>query len=650
MAGASPLKPVDFSKVTISGGFFGPRMEVNRQVTTEVQYRHLVDTGRIDGIDPDYRPGDRTAHHIFWDSDVAKWMETAAYILAYHRDPELEARVSQVMGKFAKLQRPDGYINSWVTSCEPDRRFTNLRDRHELYCAGHLMEAAVAWLKVTGKRDFLDMMCRYVDYLCTVLGPGEGRIRGYPGHQEIELALIKLYRVTGNESYLGLAKYFVDERGKSSDQYPHYYDVEARRRGDDPSRFNYEYCQAHLPVRKQKKVVGHAVRAMYLYSAMADLAAETGDTGLLDACKDLWEDLCHKQMYVTGGIGQTRSNEGFTFHYDLPEETAYCETCASAGLIFWSHRLLQLEKDSQYADVMERALYNGALSGVSLSGDKFFYVNPLASLGDRHRQEWFACACCPGNISRLMASLGGYVYSVGDGFGVPEVWVHLYVQGTGLIDLGGCVVRLEQKTAYPWDGRVEVDVGLEAVKAAEAVQARCDDSSGAQFTLALRIPGWCREASLKVNDETVDLARVTDKGYARISRTWRDGDRLVLNLAMPVERVYANPKVRMYNGKVAIQRGPVVYCLEEADCEIPQLSCISLPRNAELSARFEPDLLGGVVVITGEAQALEVDGGQWTLYSNTPGRTGRIRLTAVPYYAWDNREPGQMLVWIRERI
>ncbi len=803
------LEPLDFTRVAIFDGFFGPRMETNRKVTTNIQYHHLKSTGRLDGIDPEYKPGDRSAHHIFWDSDVAKWIETAAYTLASHSDPELEEKVTQVIEKFAKLQQPDGYINSWFTSCEPDKRFTNLRDRHELYCAGHLMEAAVAWFRATGKRRFLDIMCCYADYIDSVFGREEGKIRGYPGHEEIELALIKLYHASGNERYLNLAKYFVDERGQSS-QYSHYYDFEARLRGEDPLKFNYEYCQAHLPVREQKRVVGHAVRAMYLYSAMADLARETGDTRLIEACRTLWEDLCLKQMYVTGGIGQSRGNEGFTFHYDLPEETAYCETCAAVGLIFWSHRLLQIEKDSQYADVMERALYNGALSGVSFSGEKFFYVNPLASLGDHHRQEWFGCACCPGNISRLIASLGGYIYSVSRGnnqepcacTGLPEVWIHLYTNSTASLDFGRRMVRLEQKTRYPWDGRVEINVGFEDSRRRQAEREQNIDRHGCSlngveapetipFTLALRIPGWCRNAWVEVNGERIcevsrgwtseadgcpigeasgwrtsevsgpgigeasgwrigeasgpqvseasgwraskaderpidgascgrideanvgringvdsessgeyaDLGLAIEKGYLKISRKWHDGDRVVFELAMPVERVYANPRIRMYNGKVAIQRGPIVYCLEEVDNQISNLSCISIPRHSELSAHFDPDLLGGVMVITGEAEALalglgvvdssmdksgvgdssmddssmdksgmdksgmgeaamvdstlvdsagSVAGEVEPLYRYSPASKMKIRITAVPYYAWDNREPGQMLVWIRE--
>ncbi|HHW19427.1 MAG TPA: glycoside hydrolase family 127 protein [Firmicutes bacterium] len=623
------LRPVDLTKVALKDSFWAPRLEINRQVTVKSIYKQLKDTGRLDSLDPDYKRGDRNAHHIFWDSDVAKWIEAASYTLALYRDPDLERQIDEAVDRFARLQRPDGYLNSWFTKVEPDKRWTNLRDKHEMYCAGHLMEAAVAYYRATGKKKFLDIVSRYADHIDSIFGPENGKLRGYPGHEEIELALVKLYRATGNERYLRLAKFFIDERG----QQPHYYDAEAKRRGEDPSWRNYEYQQAHIPVRQQKKVVGHAVRAMYLYSGMADVARETGDNTLLEACKALWQDLTSKHLYITGGIGQTGQNEGFTFEYDLPEESAYCETCAAIGLVFWSHRMLQLEKDRRYADVMERALYNGTISGWSLSGDRFFYVNPLASRGDHHRQEWFRCACCPPNISRLVASLGNYIYSESD----TEAWVHLYVQGEAELEVGGKKVRISQKTNYPWDGQVELTLEPESPQG---------------FTVALRIPGWCRKAVLRVNGEEVDIASVTVAGYARVERVWQPGDKIFLDLSMPVERVKANPRVRALNGKVAIQRGPVVYCLEETDNRVKPLTRIILPKTSQLIAEYRQDLLGGVVVITSEAQ---IDCTDWEdeLYQQEPlesltADTRPFRITAVPYCVWDNREPGEMTVWLRE--
>jgi DUF1680 family protein len=622
------LAAVDFTRVRLQDRFWAPRLETNRKVTLPIQYKHLRKTGRIDGIDPDHRPGDRTAHHIFWDSDVAKWMETAAYSLATHPDPELEAQLDEVIAKFAKLQTSEGYINSWFTAVEPEKRWTNLRDWHELYCAGHLMEAAVAHFRATGKRGFLDMMCRYADCIDSVFGTEEGKLRGYPGHEEIELALVKLYDVTGESRYLELAKYFVDQRG----QQPHYYDEEARKRGDDPSKWTterYRYNQSHLPVREQSEVAGHAVRAMYLYCGMADVARETADQSLVTACNTLWDDVCLKHLYITGGIGQSNRNEGFTFHYDLPEETAYCETCAAIGLVFWNHRLLQLHGEARFADCMERGLYNGTISGWSLSGDRFLYVNPLASTGNHHRQEWFGCACCPGNISRMLASVGQFVYSERD----DSAWVHLYAEGEGRLQVGGRQVTITQQTDYPWDGTVKLELGL---------------AGPLSFTLAMRIPGWCREVTIMLNGNPVDITFIVEKGYAKLTREWRDGDTIELCMAMPVERVRANPAVRQANGKVALQRGPVVYCLEEVDNPVAPLNRIALPRDSVLEARYDADLLGGVIVITGEAEAIKADSSQTWLYGTDVPQTESVQITAVPYAVWDNREPGQMLVWLRE--
>ena len=627
MSARAGMRAIDFTRVTLTDPFWAPRLETNRRVTLDIQYKHLVETGRIAGIDPEHRPGDRSAHHQFWDSDVAKWIETAAYSLAVHRDGVLEARVDEVIERFAKLQRPDGYMNSWYTAVEPEKRFTNLRDMHELYCAVHLIEAAVAYHRATGKRRFLDMVCRYADLIDSLFGAEPGKRRGYPGHQELELALVKLYRATGRERYLRLAKYFLDERGRR----PHYFDLEAEARGEDPRAWrhgSYEYNQSHLPVREQTRVVGHAVRALYMYSGMADVARETGDRSLLEACDVLWHNLCSEQLFVTGGVGQSRTNEGFTRPYDLPEETAYCETCAAVAFVFWNHRLLQAKAEARFADCMELALYNGAVSGVSLAGDRFFYVNPLASLGDHHRQEWFICACCPGNISRLIASVGQYFYSEAD----DAAWVHLYGAGRAELRVAGTELVLTQRTGYPWDGTVVLEL---------------DPARSAAFTLALRIPGWCRAPRLSVNGEPVDLGGRIAAGYARIHRTWNRGDRVTLELPMPVEGIYADPRVRLANGKVALRRGPIVYCVEEVDNPFTPLARLALPRSAPLEAVYERDLLGGVVTVRAEVDVAVGREGQ-ALYAMDPPRTERRTIKAVPYAVWDNRAPGEMLVWLRE--
>jgi DUF1680 family protein len=636
--------PLPFSKVTIDGGFWGPRLDTNREVTIPIEYRQCKDTGRIDAFKLDWKPGRLPVPHIFWDSDVAKWIEAASYSLAGHPDPQLEAHLDEVISLIAASQQPDGYLNSHFSAVEPEKRWTNLRDWHELYCAGHLTEAGVAHFQATGKRTLLDVVCRYADHIGRVFGTGPGQKRGYPGHPELELALVKLYHVTGERRYLDLSQYFVDERGRQ----PHYYDQEARARGDDPAAFwakTYAYMQAHLPVREQRQVTGHAVRAMYLYSAMADLAGETGDQGLRAAGEVLWDHLCTRNLYLTGGIGPSRNNEGFTRDYDLPNETAYAETCAAIGLVFWNHRLLQLEGDARYADTLERALYNGVLSGVSLSGDLFFYENPLASLGAHHRQPWFDCACCPPNLARLLASLGGYVYSYND----AGVAVHLYVQGVGQFSLPGGSLTLHQATNYPWDGGVAFSLEMDHPM---------------KFELSLRFPGWCRNASLSVNGQEQPLAlypftpsgtpkgepsrsRQGDGGYIRLEREWRPGDQVRFEMDMPVERVYAHPEVLQDVGKVALQRGPLVYCVEQVDQEVP-VNRLVLPKESQLLASFEPGLLGGVVKLTGQALVSEDQDWGKQLYRPQQAGLKAGMLTAIPYYAWDNRQPGGMAVWLPE--
>jgi hypothetical protein len=613
------------TQVSLDDEFWAPRMGANRERTLPAVYRHLKETGRIDAFRLDWRPGAEPVPHMFWDSDVAKWIEAASYSLATHPDHALEARLSEVVKLVASAQQPDGYLNVHFTVVEPDKRWTNLRDCHELYSAGHLIEAGVAHFQATGERALLDAVRRYADYIGTVFGTEPGKKRGYCGHEEIELALVKLYRATGEPRYLHLSGYFVQERGRQ----PYYFDIECRERGEDPGNFwarSYAYCQAHAPVEEQAEVVGHAVRAMYLYCAMADLAAELGDGELLAACQRLWEDLCLKKMYITGGIGPARHNEGFTTAYDLPNETAYAETCAAIGLVLWNHRLLQLDCDSRYGDVMERALYNGALSGISLDGERFFYVNPLASGGAHHRQDWFDCACCPPNIARLLASFGTYIYSQGE----DGLAVHLYVQGETQAELrDGTRVLLRQQTRYPWEGAVRLTV---------------DSQPPAEFSLRLRIPGWCRKYALSVNGKRVQP--LIEKGYACLGRAWSPGDMVELALDMPVERMLAHPSVTHDAGRVALQRGPLVYCVEGVDHPV-SVHELALSDAAQLQCNFDPDLLGGIVVIEGEATAADPSAWRNALYlpADEVARFP-VRMRAIPYYAWDNRDPGEMAVWL----
>lgn len=627
--GGAVARPADIGHVHFEGGFWAGKQEINRQRTLPSQYEQLEKTNRLAALDPDFRPGDRTSRHIFWDSDTAKWLEAAAYSLTTHPDPKLAGQVEGVIAALARLQGGDGYLNSWYQTVEPDKRWTNLRDCHELYCAGHLMEAAVAHNRATGKAHFLEIMCRYADYIGTVFGTGEGQKRGYPGHEEIELALVKLYRATGESRYLDMSRYFVDERGAQ----PHYFDVEAAARGEERQSYAFgaafDYNQAHIPVRDQDRAVGHSVRAMYIYCGMADLVAETGDAELAAALDKLWANVTGRQMYVTGSVGSSHQGERFTDDYDLPEETSYCETCAAIGLVFWAQRMANVHGDSRYGDVAELALYNGVLSGLALDGEHYFYVNPLASAGNHHRQEWFGCACCPPNIARLIASLGSYAYSEGD-----EGWVHLYEPGVAHLEIGGQAVRVEQRTQYPWEGRVEIEVA---------------PGGAGSFALNLRLPGWCRGAKASVNGEVLDVAAATGRGYLRLDRQWGDGDTVALDLPMPVERVRAHPAVRMANGKVALQRGPVVYCLEEADNAVTPLSRLVLPRDTVLEARLEPDLLGGIALVEGQAQVrAEGEWGDELYRAGAESATEGCSVRAVPYCVWNNREAGQMLVWLRE--
>jgi uncharacterized protein len=617
--------PVRHTAVTIEDEFWAPRLRAVREESLRLMYEQFKQQGHFALFRGEWKPKNKTIPYVFWESEVAKWLEAASYSLASHPDPRLNATVDEVIALITRIQQPDGYLNAWFTMVEPGKRWTNLRDWHELYCAGHLIEAAVAHFEATGKRSLLDVVCGYVDHIASVFGREKGKRHGYCGHAEIEMALIKLFRVTKEPRYLALAHYFVEERG----QHPSYFDEEARIRGEDPAAFwakTYEYCQSHIPVREQVTVVGHAVRAMYLYSAMTDLAQELDDPSLFEACERLWRHLTSTRLYLTGGLGSSADNEGLTTDYDLPNRAAYAETCAAIGLVLWSHRMLQLDADRRYADTMEQALYNGVLSGLSLDGSRFFYENPLESHGDHHRQDWYTCACCPPNIARLLTSLGNYVYSVSE----SDILVHLYLQSTGTISVGGHEITVEQQTAYPWDGRIELRLEVNEPRA---------------FGLRLRIPGWCTRAQLSVNGEEIPIEASWQKGYVRIERLWHSGDTVLLDLEMPVERIQPHPDVRADTGCVALQRGPLLYCLETADNAVP-LHRIRLPETAVFESRFVSTVLGGVTEIQADATVLETDDWAGTLYRTAPARQSPCAITAIPYYAWDHRHPGEMCVWI----
>jgi DUF1680 family protein len=573
---------------------------------------------------------------VFQDSDVGKWLEAVSYSLTWHPDPELERTADGAIGDIVAAQRPDGYLNTYYIMNCPDKRFTNLMENHELYCLGHMLEGAVAYYRATGKGELLDAMIRYVDLVDDLIGPEPGKLHGYPGHQEIELALIKLYGVTGNEKHLRLAKYFIDERGRE----PLFFRDEAEKNGNNfpwkDSPFRYGYYQAARPVREQEHAEGHAVRAMYMYSGMADVARETGDGPLTDACRRLWRDVASRQMYVTGGIGSSAYGEAFTFGYDLPNDTMYAETCAAIGLAFFAQRMLGIELKSEYADVMEQALYNGIISGMSADGRSFFYVNPLESLPEAHdkdqrrrhvkpeRQKWFGCSCCPPNLARILTSLGSYAYSkCGD-----TLYVHLFVGGTVKTELDSGAFSMETTTDYPWDGNVSIVIG------------ECNSNA----ELAVRLPGWCESHSLFMNGEPAKAE--TRDGYLCFTGL-RAGARIGLKLEMPVTVLEANPKVRVDIGKVAVRRGPVVYCIEEAD-NGTDLHGIFLRKDATFTCVPGDGVMGDAVLL--EAPAFRLDQGGWDsceLYRKSGDtRYGDISLKLIPYYLWANRGSGEMLCWI----
>ncbi len=634
----NPFSAVPLQNVSIEDTFWQPRLETNRDVTLKIEEKQLAETGRLKAWKLNWKPGDPNKPHKFWDSDVAKWLEAVAYTLEKSPNKELETSADSVIDDIAAAQQPDGYLNSCFTVVAPEKRWTNLRDDHELYCAGHLMEAAVAYWRATGKRKFLDTLERYTEHIAARFGPEEGKIKGYPGHEEIELALVRLYRATGKQQYLNLAEFFIDQRG----QEPNFFVQEAEARGEDPERTTapcLAYWQAHVPVREQDTAEGHAVRAIYLYCGMADVAAETHDTTLFQACRRLFDNITKRRMYLTGGVGSAHKGERFTFDYDLPNESAYAETCAAIALVFFAHRMLQLEPHAAYADVMERALYNNVLAGVSLDGKTFFYVNPLAvyppmaeyarynkGKSDFQRNEWFGTSCCPPNIARILASLGSYIYS----YDSDNIWVHLYISGTAEIPCDGENVTLTQDTEYPWQDQIGLTVNT---------------TTHREIALNLRLPGWCNAPALQLNGEDVDLAEHTHNGYVTLKRQWTEGDRINLTLPMPPRKIEAHPEVRQNAGKIALQRGPLVYCLEEED-NGKRLHDIHLPDNADVQVVDAPELFGGIKTL--QANAFIRDEADWEnrLYRPVQDTFRAKPIHAIPYCFWANRTPGEMQVWI----
>lgn len=638
--------PVSLKDVKIHDSFFSDIMATAVEKLIPYQWKALND--EIPDAAPSYcirnfkaAAGMLDAPHggaVFQDTDLAKWIEAAAYSLVWKPDAQLESSIDAAIELVAAAQQEDGYLDTSFIIERADERWTNLKDWHELYTAGHMLEAAVAYYQATGKDRFLTVMRRNIDYIMTVIGPEEGKLHAYPGHEVLEMALCRLYEVCGEEKYLLFARYLIDERGRE----PNFFVSEAKRFGREESLkrggFDLKYFQADRPVREQPHAEGHAVRAGYLYSGMADVARLTGDDTLTAACRRIWRDVVSRQMYITGAVGQSRIAEAFTYDYDLPNGLIYGETCAAIALAFFARRMSRLEPDGEYGDILEKTLYNGTISGMSLDGQSFFYVNPLEVLPERceknqqyaHvkpvRQKWFGCACCPPNLARLVCSLPEYIYNTCD----STIYVNLYTTNDACIPLKEETVGLKMETRYPWDGEVTL----------------VTDASG-DYTLALRLPGWCRDWTLTVNGEAADAEII--RGYAYIRRSWKAGDCVRFAMQMPVRVVHANPRVADDIGKVAVMRGPVVYCLEQVD-NGAGLQRVYLPRGAQFTCAFEPELLGGVVTLSAQGLELQLDG--WDadcLYRDDaqPEYAPRA-LKFIPYYAWVNRTPGEMTVWVHE--
>ncbi len=639
-----PIQTISFTKVQIIDKFWAPRIETNRKVTIPLAFKKCEETGRIKNfskaaglIDDDIVP-----FFPFDDSDVYKIIEGAAYSLKMRPDSELEKYVDDIIEKIAAAQEKDGYLYTTRTINPIKPHYLAGKKRwewvslqsHELYNLGHLIESAVAYHKATGKRNLLDVAIKSADLIGKVFG--QGKNESAPGHQEIEMALVSLYHVTENEKYLKLAKFFLDIRGSKDaagyDDYVKLAKSQFVKWGDKYLQYN----QTHKKVIEQDEAVGHAVRATYMYSGMVDIAALTSNKNYIEAIDRIWENVVSKKIYITGGIGAKAHGEAFDRNYKLPNLKAYNETCAAIGNIFWNHRLFLLHGDSKYIDVMERTLYNGFLSGISLDGKKFFYSNPLASSGYHERSEWFKCACCPSNIVRFIASIPGYVYAQHD----DTLYINLFVSNTTTISLAENIVSITQDTEYPWDGLVKMTINL---------QKETD------FNIAVRIPGWTQnkpvpsnlyrylkksdvQVSLKVNGKPFEI--ICEKGYTHISRTWKDGDIIELDFPMTIRRVSVHEKVKEDNGKVAFERGPIVYCVEWVDNKAKYLRNLFIDDDLELASEYREDMLNGIVIITGTAHYLKHTKDRKEIMKN------KQNFLSIPYYAWAHRGKGEMIVWM----
>lgn len=619
--------PAGFEKSSVTGGFWKRYQDLFRRVTIDAVYDRFEETGRFEALKFNWKEGMPNKPHIFWESDVTKWIEGAAYFLQKQRDPELEARIDELVERMERTQGEDGYLNAYFTVVEPDARFTRRTD-HELYCAGHLIEGAIAYARATGKENMLRVAIRYADLIDRVFRAEHSAAFDTPGHEEIELALVKLYHYTGQERYLKLAQYFVDTRGTSG-------------RDGTYDFTDQEHMQSHLPVRSQKTAEGHSVRALYLYSGMADLAMERGDEELFSVCRALFDNIVNRRMYITGGVGSTCRGESFTLDYDLPEYTAYNETCASIALALFCRRMWLMDPDGRYGDVAEQAIYNTVLSGVSLSGDEFFYENPMSTDPRRNafndsrpnglkehlpilkRVKVFDCSCCPPNLLRAVGSIADYLYSTEGN----TIYAHCYMEADTELSLGEKKIRLVQKTGYPFEGKIVITAEAEG-----------------DFTLALRIPGWCQGARITVNGEALSLR--TQKGFAFIERSWKNGDQVILDLPMEAKWISANPQVIDACGRVAVTRGPLVYCAEGMDNGDRPLKDVRIVRNSPVEISMEEIAGFAFPVIRMEASCRKPFEG---LYSQDPLEEESFTLKLIPYFAWTNRDVTEMTTWFLEK-
>ncbi len=627
---------VPINKVQIQDAFFLPRVQQSRDTTIPYMWDTLHD--KVPGVAPSHCIENfRIAAGLaqgefqgFWfqDSDLWKWLEGVGYALSVKRDEQLEAQADEAIELAGKAQQEDGYLDTYYIIKGLDKRFTNLKDIHELYVAGHMFEAACAYYQATGKRKVLDISCRFADCLCRNFGPGENQLHGYPGHEEVEMGLTRLYTVTGEKKYLELALYFLNERGKL----PYYFDEEVIRRGEKLSDIRrdfwstYGYYQADLPVREQTVARGHAVRQLYLLAGMVEAGVAAGDESLVEAAERVYENIVQKQMYITGGVGSTHVGEAFSFDYDLPPDRCYTETCASIALIMTAIRLHRAHPHGKYGDIVEKALYNGILSGVSLDGKKYFYMNPLETWPQRcenrndmriddERKGWFGCACCPPNVLRTLTGLSMYLYTENDEY----LYVDQYVSST--VEAGDTCLKVESK--FPWKGDVKITVEKAGDK-----------------KLALRIPGWARGYTFAINGEEMD--HDAWNGYEFAGQV-QDGDVITLSFPMEVKKMRSHAHIPEYAGKVAVMMGPVVYCLEEKE-NGDELWNLALT-DAPLKAVWQETLLGGVMQIEGEGVR---ETGSDELYTEDEKNTEKQSLIFVPYYAWGNRGKGEMRVWIRK--